>query len=169
MAEKIVQLIDNNNDNIYPVAGSLKDGSVTTSTISDEAVTSAKIDMDSLTSALYGNIVSDMAFSISRAGGQQSTHTGKKIHLGGNVYIYAGKAASSSAGSSSTGVKEYTINYEVPFTAFYGGSMNGFAAGSNSTFMRYCSMGQNGADFYLDHAATNEYAGVSFIAIGTIE
>lgn len=43
MAEKIVQLVDKDNNNLYPVAGSLKSGSVTTSTISDGAVTQSKI------------------------------------------------------------------------------------------------------------------------------
>lgn len=44
MTDKIVQLVDNENNNIYPVAGSLAQGSVTTSTINDGAVTGAKID-----------------------------------------------------------------------------------------------------------------------------
>jgi len=44
MANKVVQLIDKDSNNIFPVAGALKDGSVTTSTISNGAVTSAKID-----------------------------------------------------------------------------------------------------------------------------
>lgn len=44
MPNKIVQLIDNEDNNIYPVAGSLAQGSVTTSTINDGAVTAAKVD-----------------------------------------------------------------------------------------------------------------------------
>lgn len=48
MAEKIVQLIDKDNNNIYPVAGSLKDGSVVTSSIADGAVTSAKVDFSTM-------------------------------------------------------------------------------------------------------------------------
>lgn len=48
MTEKIVQLTDDENNNIYPVAGSLKDGSVTTSTINDGAVTADKIDFTTL-------------------------------------------------------------------------------------------------------------------------
>ena len=48
MAEKIVQLIDKDNNNLYPVAGSLKQGSVTTSTIDDGAVTADKINFSSL-------------------------------------------------------------------------------------------------------------------------
>lgn len=58
MANKIVQLIDDNNDNLYPVAGSLKSGSVTTSTINDGAVTSSKIDfttIDWASGATIGN------------------------------------------------------------------------------------------------------------------
>ena len=48
MSNQVVQLIDNNNNNIYPVAGALKDGSVTTSTINDGAVTASKIDFSTL-------------------------------------------------------------------------------------------------------------------------
>ena len=48
MTEKIVQLIDNEGDNIYPVAGALKSGSVTTSTIANNAVTAPKIDFSTL-------------------------------------------------------------------------------------------------------------------------
>lgn len=53
MTEKIVQLIDKDNNNIYPVAGSLKSGSVTTSTINDGAVTADKIDVLSLLDVFY--------------------------------------------------------------------------------------------------------------------
>lgn len=49
MVDKIVQLVDVDNNNVYPVAGSLKQGSVTTSTINDGAVTAAKINFSSLT------------------------------------------------------------------------------------------------------------------------
>lgn len=48
MTDKIVQLVDKDNNNVYPVAGSLKQGSVTTSTINDGAVTAAKINLSSL-------------------------------------------------------------------------------------------------------------------------
>lgn len=62
MANQVVQLIDNDNNNIYPVAGALKDGSVTTSTINDNAVTAAKIDFASLAPGAlvtnYGQITS---------------------------------------------------------------------------------------------------------------
>jgi hypothetical protein len=48
MPNKIVQLVDNENDNIYPIAGSLAQGSVTTSTINDVAVTASKIDFSTM-------------------------------------------------------------------------------------------------------------------------
>lgn len=44
MADQVVTLIDNEGANLYPVAGALKQGSVTTSTINDGAVTADKID-----------------------------------------------------------------------------------------------------------------------------
>lgn len=50
MTEKIVQLIDKDNNNVYPVAGSLKQGSVTTSTINNKAVTADKIDFSTIDS-----------------------------------------------------------------------------------------------------------------------
>lgn len=50
MPNKIVQLVDNENNNIYPVAGSLAQDSVTTSTINDGAVTTAKLANEAVTS-----------------------------------------------------------------------------------------------------------------------
>lgn len=44
MANNIVQLIDKDNNNIFPVAGSMAGDSVTTTMIQDNAVTSAKMD-----------------------------------------------------------------------------------------------------------------------------
>lgn len=43
MADKIVQLIDKDGNNVYPVAGSLAQNSVTTSSINDGAVTANKL------------------------------------------------------------------------------------------------------------------------------
>ena len=43
MADKIVQLIDKDGNNVYPVAGSLAQNSVTTSSINDGAVTVDKL------------------------------------------------------------------------------------------------------------------------------
>lgn len=43
MTDKIVQLIDKDNNNVFPVAGSLKQGSVNSATINDKAVTAPKI------------------------------------------------------------------------------------------------------------------------------
>lgn len=48
MADQVVTLIDNEGTNLYPVAGALKQGSVTTSTINDGAVTADKIDFTTL-------------------------------------------------------------------------------------------------------------------------
>ena len=44
MANQVVTIIDNNGNDIYPVAGALMQGAVTTSTINDGAVTANKID-----------------------------------------------------------------------------------------------------------------------------
>ena len=48
MADKIVQLKDNQDNNVYPVAGAMKQGSVTTGTINDGAVTGVKIDFTTI-------------------------------------------------------------------------------------------------------------------------
>ena len=49
MADRVVQLKDNQDNNVYPVAGALKQGSVTTSTINDGAVTTSKINDGAVT------------------------------------------------------------------------------------------------------------------------
>lgn len=43
MANKIVQLEDKNNDDIFPIAGGMKDDSITTAMIKNGAVTAAKL------------------------------------------------------------------------------------------------------------------------------
>lgn len=55
MADRVVQLKDNQDNNVYPVAGALKQSSVTTSTINDGAVTVGKMDVGSF----YGGDVGD--------------------------------------------------------------------------------------------------------------
>ena len=50
MANQVVTIIDNNGNDIYPVAGALMQGAVTTSTINDNAVTAGKIDWGTVTS-----------------------------------------------------------------------------------------------------------------------
>lgn len=44
MADKIVQLVDKNSNNLYPVAGAVIDNAVSTGAISSQAVTNAKIE-----------------------------------------------------------------------------------------------------------------------------
>ena len=53
MANKVVQLIDNNNDNIFPVAGSMAGDSITTGMIQDDAVTMAKIANEAVTASKF--------------------------------------------------------------------------------------------------------------------
>jgi len=48
MANQVVTIIDNEGNNIYPVAGALMQESVTTSTINNGAVTADKIDFTTL-------------------------------------------------------------------------------------------------------------------------
>ena len=66
MANQVVQIIDNNGNDIYPVAGALMQGAVTTSTINDGAVTASKIDF----TTFGDNIVTILKF------GHQDTQTG---------------------------------------------------------------------------------------------
>lgn len=56
MVDKVVQLQDKDANNLYPVAGSLKQGSVTTSTINDGAVTAAKIDTSTLPGKTFAEV-----------------------------------------------------------------------------------------------------------------
>jgi hypothetical protein len=49
MADKIVQLIDKDNNNIYPVAGSMADDSIMTAMLKDGSVTPAKVASNAIT------------------------------------------------------------------------------------------------------------------------
>ena len=51
MANKVVQLIDKDDNNIFPVAGSMAGDSIATGMIQDDAITTAKIDDDAVTTA----------------------------------------------------------------------------------------------------------------------
>lgn len=57
MADKIVQLQDENGNNIFPIARGLGNNSVTTATIQDSAVTAAKIDRSNIN---YGTTSEDV-------------------------------------------------------------------------------------------------------------
>lgn len=54
MAEKIVQLRDNQGNNVYPVAGSMKQGSITTNMLSNGAVTANKINFNAFSTKVAG-------------------------------------------------------------------------------------------------------------------
>lgn len=72
MSNQVVQLTDKDNNNIYPVAGALKQGSVTTSTIDDGAVTGAKIDFTTLLNNpkfIQAGKVDDVTFQANNSGG----------------------------------------------------------------------------------------------------
>ena len=63
MADKIVQLVDKDNNNVYPIAGALAQGSVTTSTINDGAVTAEKIDFSTLDFGNYSTSEQNTGFT----------------------------------------------------------------------------------------------------------
>lgn len=63
MADKVVQLVDKDNNNVYPIAGALAQGSVNTGTINDEAVTAEKIDFTTLGFGNYSTNEVDTGFS----------------------------------------------------------------------------------------------------------
>lgn len=48
MVDKIVQLVDKDDNNLFPVAGSMKQGAVTTNLLADGAVTKDKIDFSTM-------------------------------------------------------------------------------------------------------------------------
>ena len=63
MADKVVQLVDKDNNNVYPIAGALAQGSVNTSTINDGAVTANKIDFSTLAFGNYSTTEQDTGFT----------------------------------------------------------------------------------------------------------
>lgn len=48
MANKVVQLVDKNSNNLYPVAGAVITDAVSTGAISNQAVTNPKIDWSTI-------------------------------------------------------------------------------------------------------------------------
>lgn len=63
MADKVVQLVDKDNNNVYPIAGALAQGSVNTGTINDGAVTAEKIDFSTLAFGNYSTTEQDTGFT----------------------------------------------------------------------------------------------------------
>lgn len=82
MVDKIVQLVDVNNNNVFPVAGSLKQGSVTTSTINNGAVTTAKIDY----TTLKGSSNVPIAMTLHKMGGNDG-HQVRLTRIGNIVIV----------------------------------------------------------------------------------
>lgn len=96
MTDKIVKLVDGDDNNIYPIAGALKSGSVTSSTINDGAVTTPKIaneavevdKIDFATMKGYANSlpIATRANTIATLGG--TNLTGTLTRYGDLVFLY---------------------------------------------------------------------------------
>ena len=56
MANKVVQLINEDNDNLYPLSGGVLSDSITTDMLKDDSVTSDKIDWTTIKTTLYENV-----------------------------------------------------------------------------------------------------------------
>lgn len=115
--------------------------------------------------------VEDVDFTLKRedAGPYTTTISGKKIHLGGDVYAYVCKATASGSGFSvsSTGNKHYTITYPTAFTTLFGGAANGAFSGQTESYKKHCDVRQTLIDIYVESAGSGDVI-VSFIVIGEI-
>ena len=94
MTDKVVQLVDAESNNIFPVAGSLKSGSVTTNTINDGAVTADKID----TSTLPGKTFAEVSLTDTKRAG--STYVDFSTYTVPQSGLYAIRIAFSSEATS---------------------------------------------------------------------
>lgn len=166
MTEKIVQLIDKDNNNLYPVAGSLKSGSVTTSTISDGAVTNAKI-APSISQV-------EISFHILNPAVRTGTGQATLIRLPGDIGIltYNGTTGFNDSG---TGDRQINVHLDnAGFDSILGGSQTSWYALNPGAYQTYSrAFLTPGGDARIDNyvykdTAIQQERMISFVIIGTL-
>lgn len=85
MANKTVQLTNEDGDNLYPLAGGMAADSITTAMVQDGAVTSDKIDW---TTPAYLSLVTGLNDSVSWSGGGDTVLLSGTITLSKNSRLY---------------------------------------------------------------------------------
>ena len=129
MADRVVQLKDNQDNNVYPIAGALAQGSVTTSTINDGAVTGVKIDFTTIQGGDMPIAASSMQIPYLTTGDSMSLW-----RIGNIVFALANVVVSSLGTYDSSGALETMPSGFRPATGTKGVfTMSAVAGGGNST------------------------------------
>lgn len=152
MPNKIVQLVDNENNNIYPVAGSLAQDSVTTSTINDEAVTTAKIADGAATSNKLSLTTSTQTLTFKNVGeSTMGTGTATMIQLDDSGLTMLCFRGGTGGKTTQPGTYEVKTRFETPFTDILSASVNGWCAGDSESYLAYNSIvrASGGGDLYI--------------------
>lgn len=148
----------------------LANSAVTSAKIADLNVTTAKLANNSVTSAKMNPTVSNVSITFTRSTGstQTATKTGRRIALGGGVYImtFNDSTGLTTSGTGDT-LTQIHINYP-DFTAIYSGSLMISVSSTPNSNCRYNHFGTTQTDTYIYSAQSGQTINASMILIGTM-
>lgn len=162
MSNNIVQLVDKDSNNIFPIAGSMAADSITTAMIQDESVTPEKI----------GVSVSTVSATMKAGSGSDTTVTLNKIPLGGNLYILSGivhATASSVTSGSRTNIK-LTLPDDL-VTSCLGGAVSVYQNAQAASYTQYARLIPSSGNIdasCMCGDSTNTVFWLNYLAIVTI-
>lgn len=139
MADRIVQLKDNQGNNVYPVAGSMKQGSITTNMLNDGIVTEAKLANNSIVSTsqitvtYYGGI---------NTAGNSTTRNANLITLKGGLKILCVPQTDTGIYASDAGKNTQIVCNigNADFSTILSGTINMSQSGAGNVSMAYSAI-----------------------------
>ena len=154
MADKIVQLENKDGDNIFPVAGALKSGSVSTSTINDAAVTAAKIAAGAVTAEKMNLATSTQTITWKNNDNTVGTTTCTMIPLDENgLTLCISDGVAWANNSSSPGTINIKGSWGTAPNTLVGGIIDGCFAEDTASYKTYGKIG-NRFDLWIEKTAS---------------
>ena len=171
MADIVTTLQNRNGDNLYPVAGGAAANSINAGNIIDGAITGNKITNGAVDSSKLSPTVSSswVTFGIRTGAIVSSTVEGKKISLGGDLYLIAFEGDTGLTAWSS-GVNNIVITFNENIannSDLLFGTVTYAHASDPNTQTKYQNWGDilNGADTYVECSSGGGAIYASVIAI----
>ena len=139
MVDKIVQLKDNQDNNVYPVAGSMKQGSITTNMLNDGAVTASKLDNNSVVSTSQITVT---YFGGINTGGNSVTRNANLITLKGGLKILCIPQTDTGIYASDAGKNTQIVCNigNADFSTILAGVVNASQSGAGNVAMAYSAV-----------------------------
>lgn len=168
MADIVTTLQNRNGDNLYPVAGGAAANSIDTGNIIDGAITGDKVANGAVDSSKLSPTVSSswVTFGMRTGAIVSSTVEGKKISLGGDLYIIAFDGDTGLT-PGAAGTNNINIGLNENITSLLFGAVTYAHASDPNTQTKYQNWGyiQGGADTYIECNSTSGTIYASVIAV----